>query len=32
MNELMQQPIDVLLEKRYQRIMSFGVFTDETGK
>jgi acetyl-CoA carboxylase carboxyl transferase subunit alpha len=32
MNELMQQPIDVLLEKRYQRIMNFGVFTDETGK
>jgi acetyl-CoA carboxylase carboxyl transferase subunit alpha len=32
MNELMQQPIDVLLEKRYQRIMNFGVFTDEAGK
>jgi len=32
MNDLMQQPIDQLLEKRYQRIMDFGVFTEEVGK
>ncbi|HEY8036936.1 MAG TPA: acetyl-CoA carboxylase carboxyl transferase subunit alpha [Methylobacter sp.] len=31
MNELMQQPIDKMLEKRYQRIMDFGVF-EESGK
>ncbi len=32
MNELMLLPIEVVLEKRYQRIMDFGVFTDEAGK
>ena len=32
MNELMGQPIDAVLEKRYQRIMDFGVFTEEAGK
>ncbi|MFZ2406331.1 MAG: acetyl-CoA carboxylase carboxyl transferase subunit alpha [Methylobacter sp.] len=31
MNELKQQPIDKMLEKRYQRIMDFGVF-EESGK
>jgi acetyl-CoA carboxylase carboxyl transferase subunit alpha len=31
MNDLMQQPIDKMLEKRYQRIMDFGVF-EESGK
>ena len=30
--ELKHQGIDELLEKRYQRIMSFGVFTEEAGK
>jgi acetyl-CoA carboxylase carboxyl transferase subunit alpha len=30
--ELKHQAIDELLEKRYQRIMSFGVFTEEAGK
>ncbi|MBL6986156.1 MAG: acetyl-CoA carboxylase carboxyl transferase subunit alpha [Methylobacter sp.] len=32
MNELKRQPIDTLMESRYQRIMDFGVFTDEGGK
>jgi acetyl-CoA carboxylase carboxyl transferase subunit alpha len=32
LNELKHQPIDVILEKRYKRIMNFGVFTDEAGK
>jgi acetyl-CoA carboxylase carboxyl transferase subunit alpha len=32
LNELKHQPIEVILEKRYKRIMSFGVFTDEAGK
>ena len=32
MNELMLQPIDETLKKRYQRIMGFGVFTEEVGK
>ncbi len=32
MDELMAQPIETVLEKRYQRIMSFGVFTEEVGK
>ena len=32
MNELMGQPIDAVLENRYQRIMDFGVFTEEAGK
>ncbi len=32
MNELKRQSIDALMENRYQRIMSFGVFTDEGGK
>lgn len=31
MNELMQQPLENMLEKRYQRIMDFGVF-EESGK
>ncbi|MGZ8161054.1 MAG: acetyl-CoA carboxylase carboxyl transferase subunit alpha [Methylobacter sp.] len=31
MNELKQQPIDKILEKRYQRIMDFGIF-EESGK
>ncbi|TAK61448.1 acetyl-CoA carboxylase carboxyl transferase subunit alpha [Methylobacter sp.] len=31
MNDLTQQPIDKMLEKRYQRIMDFGVF-EESGK
>jgi acetyl-CoA carboxylase carboxyl transferase subunit alpha len=30
--ELQSQPIVDLLEKRYQKIMSFGVFTEEAGK
>ncbi|MGZ8190545.1 MAG: acetyl-CoA carboxylase carboxyl transferase subunit alpha [Methylococcaceae bacterium] len=30
--ELQLQSVDDLLEKRYQRIMSFGVFTEEAGK
>ena len=30
--ELKRQDTDDLLEKRYQRIMSFGVFTEEAGK
>jgi len=30
--ELNDQDINVLLEKRYQRIMNFGVFTEEAGK
>ena len=30
--ELRHQNTDELLEKRYQRIMSFGVFTEEAGK
>jgi acetyl-CoA carboxylase carboxyl transferase subunit alpha len=30
--EIKQQEIDELLEKRYQRIMNFGVFTEEAGK
>ena len=30
--ELKPQAIDEMLEKRYQRIMSFGVFTEEAGK
>lgn len=29
LSELNQQPIDELLSKRYQRIMSFGAFTEE---
>jgi len=32
MNELRRQPVDTLMERRYQRIMDFGVFTDEGGK
>ncbi|MFI3156905.1 MAG: acetyl-CoA carboxylase carboxyl transferase subunit alpha [Methylococcaceae bacterium] len=28
MNDLMRQPIDKVLERRYQRIMEFGVFED----
>ncbi|MGZ5056785.1 MAG: acetyl-CoA carboxylase carboxyl transferase subunit alpha, partial [Methylobacter sp.] len=32
MNELKQQSIETTLERRYQRIMDFGVFTDEGGK
>ncbi|MGZ4982324.1 MAG: acetyl-CoA carboxylase carboxyl transferase subunit alpha [Methylobacter sp.] len=32
MNELKQQPIETTLKRRYQRIMDFGVFTDEGGK
>jgi len=32
MNELRRQPVDTLMEKRYQRIMDFGVFTEEVGK
>jgi acetyl-CoA carboxylase carboxyl transferase subunit alpha len=32
LEELQRQSIDTLLENRYQRIMSFGVFTEETGK
>jgi acetyl-CoA carboxylase carboxyl transferase subunit alpha len=32
LSELMYQPIDNLLEKRYQRIMDFGVYTEEGGK
>ncbi|MDO9424405.1 MAG: acetyl-CoA carboxylase carboxyl transferase subunit alpha [Methylobacter sp.] len=32
MNELKRQPIDTLMDNRYQRIMGFGVFTDEGGK
>jgi acetyl-CoA carboxylase carboxyl transferase subunit alpha len=31
MNELKQQPMEALLERRYQRIMDFGVF-EESGK
>jgi acetyl-CoA carboxylase carboxyl transferase subunit alpha len=31
MNDLIQQPLENMLEKRYQRIMDFGVF-DESGK
>jgi acetyl-CoA carboxylase carboxyl transferase subunit alpha len=31
MNELMQQPMETTLERRYQRIMDFGVF-EESGK
>jgi len=31
MSELKRQPIDVLMERRYQRIMDFGVF-EESGK
>jgi acetyl-CoA carboxylase carboxyl transferase subunit alpha len=30
--ELTRQDIGELLEKRYQRIMNFGVFTEEAGK
>jgi len=30
--ELMPQDIDDMLERRYQRIMSFGVFSEEAGK
>lgn len=30
--ELKQHSLDELLEKRYQRIMDFGVFSDEAGK
>ena len=30
--ELKDQDINVLLEKRYQRIMSFGVYTEDAGK
>ena len=29
MNELKLQPVEKMLEKRYQRIMDFGVFTEE---
>ncbi|OYV17629.1 MAG: Acetyl-coenzyme A carboxylase carboxyl transferase subunit alpha [Methylococcaceae bacterium NSP1-1] len=32
LEELMHQDMDDLLEKRYQRIMSFGVYTEEAGK
>jgi len=32
LTELKHQEIDELLERRYQRIMSFGVFTEEAGK
>ncbi len=32
MSELKHQPLEQLLEKRYQRIMDFGVFTEEAGK
>jgi len=31
MSELKRQPIDILMERRYQRIMDFGVF-EESGK
>ena len=30
--EIKHKDIDELLEDRYQRIMSFGVFTEEAGK
>jgi acetyl-CoA carboxylase carboxyl transferase subunit alpha len=30
--ELRYQPIDEILEKRYQRMMSFGVYSEEAGK
>jgi acetyl-CoA carboxylase carboxyl transferase subunit alpha len=30
--ELKQDSLDELLEKRYQRMMDFGVFTEEAGK
>jgi acetyl-CoA carboxylase carboxyl transferase subunit alpha len=29
---LTQQPIEDIVEKRYQRLMSFGAFTEEAGK
>jgi acetyl-CoA carboxylase carboxyl transferase subunit alpha len=29
MHDLMLQPMDTMMEKRYQRIMNFGVFTEE---
>ncbi|MGZ4956501.1 MAG: acetyl-CoA carboxylase carboxyl transferase subunit alpha [Methylobacter sp.] len=32
MNDLMRQPVDKLMERRYQRIMDFGVFAEEGGK
>jgi acetyl-CoA carboxylase carboxyl transferase subunit alpha len=32
LSELRHQPIDGILKKRYQRIMSFGVFSEEAGK
>jgi acetyl-CoA carboxylase carboxyl transferase subunit alpha len=32
LNELKTLSIDDLLEKRYQRLLSFGTFTEETGK
>jgi acetyl-CoA carboxylase carboxyl transferase subunit alpha len=32
LEELIHQDMDDLLEKRYQRIMSFGVYTEEAGK
>jgi acetyl-CoA carboxylase carboxyl transferase subunit alpha len=32
LSELRHQPIDDILEKRYQRIMGFGVYSEEAGK
>ncbi|MGZ4977772.1 MAG: acetyl-CoA carboxylase carboxyl transferase subunit alpha [Methylobacter sp.] len=32
MQDLMRQPVDKMMERRYQRIMGFGVFTEEGGK
>ncbi len=32
MQDLMRQPVDKMMERRYQRIMDFGVFTEEGGK
>lgn len=32
MDDLMRQSVDDLMERRYQRIMDFGVFTEEGGK
>ncbi len=32
LSELKQLSIDEVLEKRYQRLLSFGAFTEEAGK